>query len=193
MRAYTGLQSAGVLAPLFGARLMRVFARRIRSFFLFLTTVIVAQNSWLSSVASKGIARAQKDRGAKRFSAELDQLKGLPIPIPHPQHPNHFLSYAEHTEQRLNVDADSHQPSFANGPSWCTVCRYVFLNEESIVVFIWSLCLLLQGHTGAGGRVGPPTCVGEREGGRGGGFQPLLFSTENSQIVAYSLPIAIST
>ena len=33
--------------------------------------------------------------------------------------------------------------------------------------------------------MGPPTCV-SREGGRGGGVRPFLFSTENSQIVAYS-------
>ena len=40
------------------------------------------------------------------------------------------------------------------------------------------------GYTGAGGGVGPPTCVGGREGG----VRPFLFSTENSQIVAYSPP-----
>ena len=51
----------------------------------------------------------------------------------------------------------------------------------------FSLCLLLQGYTGAGRSVGPPTCVRGREGG-GGGVRPFLFSTENSHIVAYSLP-----
>ena len=55
-----------------------------------------------------------------------------------------------------------------------------------MLVFIWCLCLLLRGYTGAGGSVGPPTCVGGREGG--GGVRPFLFSSENSQSVAYSLP-----
>ena len=42
--------------------------------------------------------------------------------------------------------------------------------------------------TGIGGTVGPPTCVGGREGGRDGGeVRPFLFSTENSHIVAHSL------
>ena len=55
----------------------------------------------------------------------------------------------------------------------------------------FSLYLLLHGYTGAGRSVGPPTCVGGREGGGGGGggVRPFLFSTENSHIVAYSLPI----
>ena len=56
-----------------------------------------------------------------------------------------------------------------------------------MLVFIWCLCLLLRRYTGAGGSVGPPTCVGGREGG--GGVRPFLFSTENSRIVAYSLPM----
>ena len=34
--------------------------------------------------------------------------------------------------------------------------------------------------------MGPPICVGGREAR--GGVRPFLFSTENSQIVAYSLP-----
>ena len=54
--------------------------------------------------------------------------------------------------------------------------------------FMWCLCLLLRGYTGAGGSVGPPTCVGGREAGVG--VRPFLFSTENSHIVAYSLPEA---
>ena len=33
--------------------------------------------------------------------------------------------------------------------------------------------------------MGPPTCVGGREGG-GGGVRPFLFSTENSQIEVFS-------
>ena len=38
----------------------------------------------------------------------------------------------------------------------------------------------------------PPTWVGGREGGfGGGGVRPFLFSTENSQIVAYSLGMQI--
>ena len=54
----------------------------------------------------------------------------------------------------------------------------------------FSLYLLLHGYTGAGRSVGPPTCVGGREGGGGGGgVRPFLFSTENSHIVAYSLPV----
>ena len=45
-----------------------------------------------------------------------------------------------------------------------------FRKEMSVLrmlVFIWCLCLLLRGYTGAGGIVGPPTCVGGREGGGG--------------------------
>ena len=37
------------------------------------------------------------------------------------------------------------------------------------MVFIWCLRLLLGGYTGGEGSVGPPTCVGGREGGGGGG------------------------
>ena len=53
--------------------------------------------------------------------------------------------------------------------------------------FIRCLCLLLRGYPGAGGSVGPPTCVG------GGGVRPFLFSTEDSKIVAYSLPKTVIT
>ena len=56
-----------------------------------------------------------------------------------------------------------------------------------MVVFILCLCLLVLGYTGAGGSLGPPTCVGGREGG--GRCRPFLFSTENSQMVAYCLPV----
>ena len=77
---------------------------------------------------------AKKPWRAKRFRAELDHLKGLPTPIPHPAHADHFLSYAEHREQRLNADPDTHQPSFAKCPGRCTVCRYVFKSENDKVV-----------------------------------------------------------
>ena len=45
---------------------MRVFARCMRGFYFFLTIVIVAQISGLSSVAPKKIVLAQKNRGAPR-------------------------------------------------------------------------------------------------------------------------------
>ena len=45
---------------------MRIFARCMRGFYFFLTIVIVAQISWLSSVAPKKIVLAQKNRGAPR-------------------------------------------------------------------------------------------------------------------------------
>ena len=43
-----------------------------------------------------------------------------------------------------------------------------------MLLFIWCLCLLLRGYMGAGGSVGPPTCVGGREGGGGGPAIPIL-------------------
>ena len=61
-------------------------------------------------------------------------------------------------------------------------------NFRKKMVFIWCLCLLLRVYTGAEGSVGPPTCVGGGERGRGG-VQPFLFLTKNSQIVAYSVSI----
>ena len=45
---------------------MRVFAGCMGGFYFFLTTVIVAQISWLSSVAPKKIVLARKNRGALR-------------------------------------------------------------------------------------------------------------------------------
>ena len=45
---------------------MRVFARCMRGFHLFLATVIVAQISWLSFLAPKKIVLAGKHHGAAR-------------------------------------------------------------------------------------------------------------------------------
>ena len=45
---------------------MRVFARWMRGFYSFLTTVTIAQISWLSSVALKRIANAPKNRDMPR-------------------------------------------------------------------------------------------------------------------------------
>ena len=84
--------------------------------------------------SKKNCPCAKKPWRAKRFRAELDHLKGLPTPIPHPAHADHFLSYAEHREQRLNADPDTHQPSFAKCPGRCTLCRYVFKSENDKAV-----------------------------------------------------------
>ena len=84
--------------------------------------------------SKKNCPCAKKPWRAKRFRAELDHLKGLPTSIPHPAHADHFLSYAEHREQRLNADPDTHQPSFAKCPGRCTLCRYVFKGENDKAV-----------------------------------------------------------
>ena len=84
--------------------------------------------------SKKNCPCAKKPWRAKRFRAELDHLKGLPTPIPHPAHADHFLSCAEHREQRLNADPDTHQPSFAKCPGRCTLCRYVFKSENDKAV-----------------------------------------------------------
>ena len=54
--------------------------------------------------SKKNCPGAKKPWRAKRFRAELDHLKGLPTPIPHPAHADHFLSYAE-----LNLKHPKHR------------------------------------------------------------------------------------
>ena len=68
----------------------------------------------------------------------------------------------------------------------------------------FSLCFLLQGYTGAGRSVGPPTCVGGREGGRGEGGGPAIpilnrkFShcrifSPRVHISSFSMPVVFCT
>ena len=68
--------------------------------FSWLTMVTIGPNFWLScDMATRSVSAPNHAWKATKFRADLDLLKGLPSPIPYPDHPNHFLSFAEHNEK----------------------------------------------------------------------------------------------